>query len=117
MLPPNLPLTASRTKHWSWSWPLPACYAMLLVAAAAALAGAAPDAGGTALDRYLDGMKSLRTAFTQTVTDARGTQVEAGAGTLEVLRPGKFRWDYLPGTAAPSGAATGTATGPAGGAT
>jgi outer membrane lipoprotein carrier protein len=94
MLPPRLPLTASRTKHWSW--PRAACYALLLVTAAAALAGAAPDAGGTALDRYLDGMKSLRTAFTQTVTDARGTQVEAGAGTLLVLRPGKFRWDYQP---------------------
>jgi len=91
--------------------------AAALVAGAAAAAGAAPDANGTALDRYLDGLKSLRTAFTQTVTDARGSQIEAGAGTLEGLRPGKFRWDYLPGTAAPSGAATGTATGPAGGAT
>ncbi|MFI4868775.1 MAG: outer membrane lipoprotein carrier protein LolA [Steroidobacterales bacterium] len=63
--------------------------------ASAASAGAR-DAGGTALDRYLSGMKSLRTAFTQTVTDAHGTLTDAGAGTLVVLRPGKFRWDYQP---------------------
>jgi outer membrane lipoprotein carrier protein len=65
-------------------------------AAGGAVAGATPDAGSTALDRYLDGMTSLRSAFTQTVTDARGTETEAGAGTLVVLRPGKFRWDYQP---------------------
>ena len=78
----------------------------------AAAAGAAPDASSTALDRYLDGMTSLRTAFTQTVTDAHGSEIEAGAGTLVVLRPGKFRWDYQPRAA--TGAATGTAPGTAG---
>lgn len=78
-------------------------------AAAGAASGALPDANATALDRYLDGLKSLRTAFTQTVTNARGMQTEAGAGTLVVLRPGKFRWDYQPRAAA---AATGTADAP-----
>jgi outer membrane lipoprotein-sorting protein len=78
-------------------------------AAAGAASGALPDANATALDRYLDGLKSLRTAFTQTVTNARGIQTEAGAGTLVVLRPGKFRWDYQPRAAA---AATGTADAP-----
>ncbi|HXL97700.1 MAG TPA: outer membrane lipoprotein carrier protein LolA [Steroidobacteraceae bacterium] len=78
----------------------------------AAAAGAAPDASSTALERYLDGMTSLRTAFTQTVTDAHGSEIEAGAGTLVVLRPGKFRWDYQPRAA--TGAATGTAPGTAG---
>ena len=52
--------------------------------------------GTTALDRYLDGLNSLRTAFTQTVTDARGHETEAGSGTLMVQRPGRFRWDYQP---------------------
>jgi outer membrane lipoprotein carrier protein len=85
---------------------LVAC-ALILSVAAGAAAGAAPDSSSTALDRYLDGLKSLRTAFTQTVTDARGTEIEAGAGTLVVLRPGKFRWDYQPRAAV--AAATGTA--------
>jgi outer membrane lipoprotein carrier protein len=81
--------------------------AIAVLAAVIAVAANPPQAGSTtatALDRYLNGMTSLRTAFTQTVTDARGTQSEAGAGTLVVLRPGRFRWDYQPhvdGAAAP----------------
>jgi outer membrane lipoprotein carrier protein len=78
-------------------------------AARGAVAGATPDALGTALDHYLDGMTSLRTAFAQTVTDARGTEIEAGAGTLVVQRPGKFRWDYQPRAA--TGAAGGVERG------
>src|SRR3984885_13806587 len=69
--------------------------AILLLAGGTALA-AQPASDATALDRYLDGLKSLRTAFTQTVTDARGTETEAGSGALVVQRPGKFRWDYQP---------------------
>jgi len=75
----------------------------------AAGVGRAAATGGadTALDRYLNGMNSLRTAFTQTVTDARGTQTESGAGTLLVVRPGRFRWDYTPrADAAAAGAAS-----------
>jgi len=69
-----------------------------LVFLLAVAAGRAAATGGadTAQDRYLDGMRSLRTAFAQTVTDARGTQTESGAGTLLVVRPGRFRWDYTP---------------------
>ena len=68
----------------------------IFLLAGGALVAAQPASGTTALDRYLDGLKSLRTAFTQTVTDARGTQTEAGSGTLVVQRPGRFRWDYQP---------------------
>jgi outer membrane lipoprotein carrier protein len=75
-----------------------------------AVGGAAAAAGGsdTALDRYLNGMTSLRTDFTQTVTDARGTQTESGAGTLLVARPGRFRWDYQPRAEAAAATAAGT---------
>jgi outer membrane lipoprotein carrier protein len=66
------------------------------VAGACGVASAAADGGATALDRYLDGLTSLRTAFTQTVTDARGTQTESGSGTMLVQRPGRFRWDFQP---------------------
>jgi len=64
----------------------------------AALTGSIVHAeqGGTALDRYLNGLTSLQAAFTQTVTDAKGNQVEYGSGTLLVQRPGRFRWDYVP---------------------
>jgi outer membrane lipoprotein carrier protein len=66
------------------------------VAAAAVLCGLGATQSGTALDRYLDGLSSLNTAFTQDVTDAHGKQIESGTGSLLVQRPGKFRWDYSP---------------------
>ena len=70
---------------------------VLLWLCSAALAGAAAgDSTSTALDTYLNGLTSLRTNFSQTVTDAHGSTVESGAGTLIVQRPGRFRWDYSP---------------------
>jgi outer membrane lipoprotein carrier protein len=69
---------------------------VLLAAACLGVSAYAADSGSGPLDRFLDGLTSLHTAFTQTVTDAKGKQVEAGAGTLLVQRPGKFRWDYTP---------------------
>jgi outer membrane lipoprotein carrier protein len=91
-------LAAARAWRGAWA-------AIFLLAGGAALA-AQSVAGGTALDRYLDGLKSLRTAFTQTVTDARGSETESGNGTLVVQRPGKFRWDYQPRADAPAVAGT-----------
>lgn len=72
--------------------------ALGVLGSAAAMSTPASDSSSTAtaLDRYLDGLNSLRTGFTQSVTDAHGNVVEAGAGTLIVQRPGKFRWDYAP---------------------
>jgi len=76
----------------------------------------APDAnagGSTVLDRYLNGLSSLRTAFTQTVTDAHGTQTEAGDGTMLVVRPGRFRWDFQPHAVAASNGTAASAAVPA----
>src|SRR5262249_14922563 len=66
-----------------------------------ALGAAAP--GATALDRYLDGLKSLRVAFSQSVTDARGQKSDQATGELLGLRPGPFRWDIHPARAGESG--------------
>jgi outer membrane lipoprotein carrier protein len=57
-------------------------------------AGAAES--GTPLDRYFDGLNTLRASFTQTVKDARGKDVDRSTGTLVVSRPGKFRWEVQP---------------------
>lgn len=80
---------------------------MLLTAAFAApggpvaLAGTADKGSGastapTALERYLDGLTTLRADFTQRVTDAAGKPAGAGSGSLLVQRPDRFRWDYRP---------------------
>jgi outer membrane lipoprotein carrier protein len=75
---------------------LTALFAALLIAVQAwsVQAIAADSAADTALDRYLNGLTSLKADFTQTVTDAQGKQTDGGSGTFLVLRPGRFRWDY-----------------------
>jgi outer membrane lipoprotein carrier protein len=76
-----------------------ALFAQLLLGIAAG--AAAP--GATALDRYLEGLKSLRTSFSQSVTDARGQKSDPTRGELLVLRPGRFRWDIHPQRGGESG--------------
>ncbi len=66
-----------------------------LACVGAASAVAAP---ANALDRYLAGLATLRVEFNQTLTDARGRQVESMRGSLVVVRPGRFRWEVRPAT-------------------
>jgi outer membrane lipoprotein carrier protein len=61
----------------------------------ASLAAAGADAQ-TPLDRYLAGMRTLRSEFTQTVTDGRGERVQEANGKLIIVRPGRFRWELTP---------------------
>lgn len=63
------------------------------------MAAPASAAGATLLDRYLDGLHTLRAEFRQVVTDARGKSIGQGSGNLLVQRPGKFRWEYTPADA------------------
>jgi len=69
--------------------------AALLAVAAVAVAAVA-STGGTALDRFLDGLDTLSTSFTQSVTDSHGEAAGEGSGRLLVQRPGRFRWEYAP---------------------
>ena len=61
-----------------------------------ALGGATLAQGQTPLDDYLAHLKTLRAGFSQVVTDGRGVQVQKAAGTLVIVRPGKFRWELTP---------------------
>ncbi|MBS0388756.1 MAG: outer membrane lipoprotein chaperone LolA [Proteobacteria bacterium] len=87
--------------RWAWL----ACAPLWLAAGAPAAAGsdttAAASAPATALDRYLDGLGTLRASFSQVVVDASGKQLEKGQGILLVRRPGRFRWEYTPDDAGP----------------
>src|SRR6185295_1283126 len=62
----------------------------------ALIAFAAHGGAQTPLDQYLDGMRTLRTEFSQAVTDGRGEQVQKAEGKLVIVRPGKFRWELTP---------------------
>src|SRR5690606_11855123 len=55
---------------------------------------AAHAAGTQRLTQFFDKTTSLRAQFEQVVTDNRGQKVQEISGTMQVLRPGKFRWDY-----------------------
>ncbi len=55
---------------------------------------AAHAAGTQRLTQFFDKTTSLRAQFEQVVTDNRGQKVQEVSGTMQILRPGKFRWDY-----------------------
>jgi outer membrane lipoprotein carrier protein len=77
-----------------------------LMAATLVFASAAHSAGPSAttpLDRYLQGLETLRVSFEQTLTDGRGRTVDRATGTLVVSRPGRFRWEIQPQDAEGSG--------------
>ena len=58
--------------------------------------GAYAAAPATPLDSYLDGLRTLRTEFSQTVIDGKGEEVQKADGKLTIVRPGKFRWELTP---------------------
>jgi outer membrane lipoprotein carrier protein len=72
----------------------PAC---VRAAACALLLGAGvarADEDVAALLAYLDGLDTLRAEFTQERYDEYGAPLETARGTVQIARPGRFRWDY-----------------------
>ena len=63
---------------------------MLLIAAQAAWAGR----GQERLDFFFQNVVTLKSEFSQVVTDEGGLVVQEASGTMKLLRPGRFRWDY-----------------------
>jgi len=58
---------------------------------------ALPAYGGEAIDRFnafFAATGGMRANFVQTVQGSAFAQPEKSSGTLVILRPGKFRWDY-----------------------
>jgi outer membrane lipoprotein carrier protein len=66
---------------------------------ATAIIPATASSPSTPLDHFLDGLRSLRTHFSQLVVDGSGKVLERGTGLLLVSRPGRFRWEYQPSDA------------------
>jgi chaperone LolA len=64
--------------------------ATLLCAAVAAHA----DTATQRLHAFFTEVRTLRADFDQVVLDPNQQQVQSAQGTLFLLRPGKFRWDY-----------------------
>lgn len=47
------------------------------------------------VESFVDGITTLSGSFEQAVIDASGGVLETSSGTLEVRRPGQFRWVYV----------------------
>lgn len=55
----------------------------------------ASHAGGVdQLQAFFENTQSLKADFRQTVVDSQGRKVQEVDGTMQLQRPGKFRWDY-----------------------
>ena len=52
------------------------------------------DTGIDRLQHFFDHLEGLKADFSQTVIDAHSVTLQNASGTLELLRPGRFRWDY-----------------------
>lgn len=53
------------------------------------------ESAEAALARFLDGVSSYQASFTQVQTDEQGMKLQSSSGTMALLRPGKFRWQYV----------------------
>lgn len=68
-------------------------FATLFFAASAARSDGA-DPGQTLVSDFVNDVITLEARFEQALIDAEGAVVERSTGTLEIERPGKFRWSY-----------------------
>jgi len=66
----------------------------VLVTASSLAAEETPDAGRQMLDSFLTDVITISGHFEQQLVDADDAVVEASSGTLDIQRPGRFRWRY-----------------------
>ncbi|MBT8108577.1 MAG: outer membrane lipoprotein chaperone LolA [Gammaproteobacteria bacterium] len=52
------------------------------------------DAGRQLVDKFINEVITLQARFEQSMIDAEGAIGERTSGTLEIARPGRFRWSY-----------------------
>lgn len=52
------------------------------------------DEGKGLLDSFLSDVRTMSARFEQSLIDADGIVVEESNGSLEIQRPGRFRWQY-----------------------
>lgn len=53
------------------------------------------DEGLRLLRTFLDDVDTLSAGFEQKLVDADGNVVDDSSGTVEIFRPGRFRWSYM----------------------
>lgn len=67
----------------------------LLIAAFTLSIAATAQAGGSGkLRQFISTSQSGQANFTQIVQDKKGRKIQSASGTMQFMRPGKFRWVY-----------------------
>jgi outer membrane lipoprotein carrier protein len=67
---------------------------LILIAALFGFAQVSLANGVDQLKAFLDKTRVMRANFTQTVTNRDGKVTQESSGSMELMRPGKFRWVY-----------------------
>lgn len=66
----------------------------LCVAALCLVAAEAHAAATDKLKSFIAATRSAQANFTQEVQDKNGKRIQSSSGTMQFVRPGKFRWEY-----------------------
>lgn len=66
----------------------------LLLGASAWAADGDEDRGRALLQRFMSDVASFTATFEQTLLDANNVELESSKGSVQVRRPGQFRWTY-----------------------
>jgi outer membrane lipoprotein carrier protein len=69
--------------------------AVLLLIGTAVFAEDPVDEGKRLVDEFVSDVVTFQGDFEQALIDADGQTVEKTTGTLEIQRPGQFRWSYI----------------------
>ena len=67
---------------------------ILITASAMLLATAAHAGASDKLRDFITSSQSGQANFTQVVQDKKGKKIQSASGTMQFVRPGKFRWVY-----------------------
>jgi len=81
----------ARCADFIFNW-IPACAGMTAVLFMLSLPAHA--AATDKLKSFISSTRSAQAEFTQEVLDRNGKRIQSASGTLQFVRPGKFRWEY-----------------------
>lgn len=75
-------------------WTPLAGFMLLVVSQAGAAQVRVDEAGERLVGDFVEGVATMQGRFEQALIDASGEVLERSTGTLEIARPGRFRWTY-----------------------
>ena len=81
------------TRHASWFAMATMLFSTLLPVASVA-GEDVEDPGAGLVDAFVNDMTTMQGRFEQSLLDADGEVLERTSGTLQIQRPGQFRWSY-----------------------